>query len=53
MKRLPKNISLPEDFISQELDDEISDYLSDVYGFCHKGFDIEIKITNIQWDKEE
>ena len=33
----------------------ISDYLSDTYGYCHKGFDyvIEdglIKVTNIDWD---
>lgn len=36
----------------------ISDYLSDKYGFCHKGFVYEetdrvVHITNIEWDKEE
>jgi hypothetical protein len=36
----------------------ISDYLSDTYGFCHKGFAYEeadnvIHITHIEWDEEE
>ena len=53
MKRLPKSIDLPEDFIGQDMEEDISDYLSDVYGFCHKGFNIDIKVTNIQWDKED
>lgn len=34
---LPNEIEIPEDV---EDDDEISDYLSDVTGFCHKGFEI-------------
>lgn len=34
---LPNEIEIPEDI---EDDDEISDYLSDVTGFCHKGFEI-------------
>lgn len=38
---LPSEIEIPEDMIDEagEVDDdEISDYLSDVTGFCHKGY---------------
>ena len=34
LKFLPKEIDIPDDLE----DDEISDYISDVTGFCHKGF---------------
>lgn len=34
---LPNEIEIPEDI---EDDDAISDYLSDVTNFCHKGFEI-------------
>lgn len=34
---LPKEIEIPEDIIDEE---EISDYVSDYSGFCHKGFKI-------------
>lgn len=44
-----------------ELEEEISDYLSDTYGFCHNGFNYEVVrnengepsefiVTNIDWD---
>ena len=38
---LPKEITLqlPEDKVDE---DEISDYLSDTYGFCHNGFEFEV-----------
>ena len=32
---LPDEIDIPE---GMEDEDEISDYLSDITGFCHKGF---------------
>lgn len=35
---LPKEIELPEGMMDEE---EISDYLSDQTGFCHKGFHLE------------
>lgn len=35
--QLPEEIEIPED-LSEADEDEISDYLSDVTGFCHKGF---------------
>lgn len=35
---LPKEITIPEDIEDDE--DLISDYLSDVTGFCHKGFEL-------------
>ena len=39
-------------------EEAISDYLSDTYGYCHKGFAYEesgiaVAITNIIWDLEE
>lgn len=36
---LPNEIEIPDD-IADEDDDAISDYLSDVTGFCHKGFEL-------------
>lgn len=35
---LPASIEIPEDITDE---DEISDYLSDLTGFCHKGFTLE------------
>jgi len=40
------------------LDDLISDWLSDTYGFTHFGFDYdvngdEVHVTNVQWDTED
>lgn len=37
---LPTEIEIPAD-IDPDDDDAISDYLSDVTGFCHNGFDLE------------
>lgn len=34
---LPTEIEIPADM---EDEDEISDYLSDITGFCHKGFEL-------------
>lgn len=34
---LPTEIEIPADIKDE---DEISDYLSDVTGFCHKGFEL-------------
>lgn len=34
---LPKEIDIPEEMTDE---DEISDYISDVTGFCHKGFEL-------------
>lgn len=41
-ENLPEEIEIP-DYIDEEDDDAISDYISDVTGFCHFGFDIEHK----------
>ncbi len=35
---LPSEIQIPE---GMDDEDEISDYISDVTGFCHKGFNLE------------
>lgn len=41
-----------------EKEETLSDFLSDMYGYCHKGFEYEetngqVHITNIQWDLED
>lgn len=36
---LPSEILIPDDMIDE---DEISDYLSEQTGFCHKGFSIDM-----------
>lgn len=36
-KYLPNEIEIPEELEDAD-DDEISDYLTDFTGFCHKGF---------------
>ncbi len=38
LESLPKEINIPA---GMEDDDEISDYLSDVTGYCHKGYSLE------------
>lgn len=67
---LPKEIEviirkeeLESDDIEEELDEMISEYLSDEYGYCHNGFnyeitnehdeEFEIRIFNIKWDATE
>lgn len=35
---LPTEIEIPEGMVD---DDDISDYLSDVTGFCHNGFSLD------------
>lgn len=37
LKQLPTEIKIPKDIIDEE---EISDYLSDLMGFCHFGFEL-------------
>ena len=37
---LPTEIEIPDDLEDEE---EISDYISDVTGFCHMGFDLNIE----------
>ena len=36
---LPNEIEIP-DWVDKEDDDEISDYLSDITGFCHFGYEL-------------
>ena len=38
-ENLPNEIEIP-DWVDKEDDDEISDYLSDITGFCHFGFEL-------------
>ena len=39
---LPKEIEIPKELTDGEIDyEEIEDYISDVTGFCHSGFELE------------
>ncbi|MFR3656714.1 MAG: hypothetical protein ACLTWK_00330 [Eisenbergiella sp.] len=45
LQELPKEIEIPECLIDEDTDkdeyeEEISDYISDVTGFCHYGFEL-------------
>ncbi len=44
---LPKEIDIPEVIVDE---DEISDYISDLTGYCHKGF--EIKLSDYKQNKK-
>lgn len=37
MNYLPTEVELPKEMTDEE---EIADYLSDTYGFCHEGFNL-------------
>lgn len=46
LQDLPKEIEIPEYLIDEDTDideyeEEISDYISEVTGYCHCGFDLE------------
>ena len=45
LTNLPAELSIDTDTLSisdeDEIEETISDYLSDTYGFCHYGFDFE------------
>ena len=38
LETLPKEIEIPNEIIDD--DDDISDYISDMTGFCHYGFEL-------------
>jgi hypothetical protein len=60
---LPKLISISKSVLDMDEDDELeevlSDYLSDTYGYCHNGFHFDedeegiILISDIDWDIDE
>lgn len=49
LEELPNAIEIPEDIIDEDVDeydyeaklDAISDYITDITGFCHKRFEME------------
>ena len=47
LAHLPKEVEIPKDMSQSNFDDQdewldaIADWLSDEYGFCHFGFDVE------------
>lgn len=57
--KLPKTIKIPvehlPDDMYEELCDFVSDYISELTGFLHYGFEIDVKITarNIMFDTDE
>lgn len=60
MNNLPEEINLTadKDFVMSEdlaemLNEEISDYLSDKYGYCVEAYGYEIKVGGIIWDTSE
>ena len=42
LELLPQRVEIPEEMTDE---DEISDYLSDLTGFCHRGFSL-IKVSD-------
>lgn len=42
-KLLPSEIEIPDEFDANDID-SISDYISDITGFCHKGFKLDYEI---------
>lgn len=41
LQELPKEIEIPEYLIDEDMnEDEVSDYISNVAGFCHYGFEM-------------
>lgn len=61
MKELPNEIVLTaqdsgfemSDELADRFSEEISDYLSDLYGYLVEGYDYRIEVSNILWDKGE
>ena len=40
LQNLPGEIEIPSELVNYEYEDEISDYITDLTGFCHWGFDL-------------
>lgn len=40
LENLPSEIEILSELINCEYEDEISDYITDLTGFCHFGFDL-------------
>ena len=57
--KLPKNITFTEADIPEEILNELEEFISDEISnrieFCHEGFNysLKIKIKNIMWDVDE
>ena len=41
LENLPAEIEIPDEIANSEYEDAISDYITDVTGFCHWGYDLE------------
>lgn len=63
--KLPKNVKIDDELLSkiliddehvyQMIDESITNYLSDKYGYCINGYmyRINIDVTQIEWDMED
>ena len=64
--RLPKNVIIPFEDLKANMEDEeevaseVGDILSDSYGFCYYGFDMnidydkqEVHVSHIKWDTSD
>ena len=53
LENLPKEVQLPDKFTKEDAE-EISDWLSDTYEFCHSGFsiceDMDTDENTLLWD---
>lgn len=51
LENLPTEINIPEGMTDEE---EISDYITDETGFCHKGFELINNSNKIQeWERDD
>ncbi len=39
--KLPSEVEIPDEIAREDDEDAISDYLSDLTGYCHYGFELE------------
>ena len=52
---LPTEINVTKKLSPECLDtmfSEIDNYLADVWGYTHNGYSLEVKVSDISWDKE-
>lgn len=53
--KLPKELYVAEALADTDLDnvfEVVNNYLSDKYGYLVKSYNLEIKATDIEWEKE-
>jgi hypothetical protein len=53
LKKLPKEVVIPADEVDIDDDDEISDYITDIVGYCHDGFELKEESKELDTDKSK